>query len=894
MIRILRSKLLSAFRQRFFDRDFDAEVETHLEMLFEENVRRGMGLDEARQVALRSMGNLTSIKEHQHEGRGLPQLETLFSDLQYGARVLRANPGFTLIAVLTLTLGIGVTTTVFTAYNAVALKPLAVSDPDTVVRLERWFHSGNRGSVQYAFSYPEYKYCRDSNDVFASMVVDSWPSTVAVVVDNVEKIQGALVSANYFADLGVAASIGRTFLPEEDRAPGGNPVLVISHSYWERRFHGDPGIAGHLVKLNGVSFTIVGVAAKEFTGTGVSPRIPDFWAPVSMQEQLAPGHDWLNTPNDMQFQILARLKSTSTRSRAGAETAVLIRQFAGTYKDSETTTAVTLQRTAIMGNTEDVRFQASAAAIMLIVGMVLLVGCVNIANMLLARGAARQKEIGVRLALGASRGRVIRQLLTESFLLSTIGGVGGFLFSAWTAKLLWIGIDRFVRERFSADITVAIDLSPDGRVLAYAIGLALVSGLLFGLSPALQFSRPDLTTALKSEGGGLGARFSRSPLRSLLVGMQVTVSMVLLISAGLLMRGLNRAQTADPGFETQSVYLLSADFMGDMRRRLMDRLQTLPEVKGVALGTMPLLGTWTAPVFIDAQRSRTLASYASDTYFDLLDIPLVRGRQFTKLEAEQGGNLSIVSESTARKFWPAEDPIGRHFKLDMNYQGSLAEFEVIGVVKDIRYASLSRVDPAHVYLAPKSAGWNTGLLIRTQGDPRRAIAAIRSAAGSIDASLLAGLTAMNLETGPVQIQRSFAQISATCAAILAVLALALAGVGIYGVMSYLMSQQMKEIGIRVALGAKAGDVLFAVVVRGLRPVFFGVVLGIGGAAGLSAYLHSILAIPGASDMLYGIPFYDPVTFVGLSTFLMIVAGAASVIPARRALNVDPMIALRYE
>jgi macrolide transport system ATP-binding/permease protein len=239
MIRILFSKLLGAFRQRFSDRDFDAEVETHLEMLFEENVRRGMGLDEARQVALRSMGNLTSIKEHQREGRGLPHLETLFSDLRYGARVLRANPGFTLIAVLTLTLGIGVTTTVFTAYNAVALKPLAVSDPDTVVRLERWFHSGNRGSVQYAFSYPEYKYCRDRNDAFASMVVDSWPSTVAVVVDNVEKIQGALVSANYFADLGVAASIGRTFLPEEDRAPGGNPVLVISHSYWERRYHGE-------------------------------------------------------------------------------------------------------------------------------------------------------------------------------------------------------------------------------------------------------------------------------------------------------------------------------------------------------------------------------------------------------------------------------------------------------------------------------------------------------------------------------------------------------------------------------------------------------------------------------------------------------------------------------
>jgi predicted permease len=891
MIRILFSRLAGALQRRFLDRDFDAEVETHMEMLIEEHVRRGMDSEEARQAALRSMGNITRVKENQREERGLPQFETLLSDLRYGARMLRANPGFTTIAALTLTLGIGVTTTVFTAYNAIALKPLPVSDPDKVVRLERWFQS-NRGDVQYAFSYPEYKYCRDRNDVFASMVVASWP--LAVVADGVEKLQGTLVSANYFSGLGVSASIGRTFLQEEDRAPGGNPVMVISHSFWERRFHGDPAIAGRIVNLNGVAFTIVGVAAKEFSGTAVVPQIPDFWAPLSMQEQLAPGRDWLNTPGEMQLQILARLKPGMTRSRAEAETAVLIRQFAGTYKEADRTTTVTLQRTALVGNTEDVRFQASAVAIMLIVGMVLLIGCVNIANMLLARGAARQKEISVRMALGASRGRVIRQLLTESFVLSILGGAGGLLFSIWTAKLLWIGIEKFVRERIGADIAVGIDLSPDAHVLGYAVTLSLLSGLLFGLSPALQFSRPNLTAALKDE-GGFGARFSRSRLRSLLVGMQVTVSMVLLISAGLLMRGLNRAQTADPGFETRSIYLLNGDFRGDMRRRLMDRLRTLPEVKAVALGTMPLLGTWTAPIIMDAERSRTLASYASDTYFDLLGIPIVRGRQFTKLEAEQGGNnLSIVSEATARKFWPAEDPIGRHFKLDMNYQGSLAEFEVIGVVKDIRYASLSRVDVSHVYLAPRPAGWNTGLLVRTQGDPRRAIAAVRNAAASVDASLRASLSPMNLEEGPVEIQRSFAQISALFAAILAVLAVALAGVGIYGVMSYLVSQQVKEIGIRVALGARANDVLIVVVLRGLRPVLSGVALGIAGAAALSAYLHSILAVPGASDMLYGVPFYDPVTFVGLSLFLVVVAAAASTIPTRRALSVDPMIALRYE
>ncbi len=888
-MRVLFSKLAGAFRRRFLDEDFDAEVTAHLDMLIEENIRRGMTPDEARHAGLRSLGSITQLKESQRESRGLPQIEMLFADLKYAARMLWANPGFTLIAVLTLTLGIGVVTTVFTAYNAVALKPLPVADPNKVVRLERWFER-NRGDIQYAFSFPEYIYCRDRNDVFAGLVVTSWQ--LPVVADGVEKLQGQLVSANYFADMGVPAIVGRTFLPEEDRTPGGNPVLVISHSFWQRRFRGDPSIAARIIKLNGVAFTVVGVAAKEFSGTGVVPQIPDFWVPVSMQQQIAPGRDWLNTPTDFQFQVLGRLKDSTTLARAEAETAGLIRQFDSTYKETDRTTTVTLQATALLGNTEDPRFQAAAWAIMLFVGMVLLVGCVNIANMLLARGAARQREISVRLALGASRGRVIRQLLTESLLLSMLGGVGGLFLSIWTSKLLWVALEQFIQARISSDIVVGIDLSPDVRVLGCAIFLSLIAGLLFGLSPALQFSRPDLTTALKDE-GGFGARWSRSRMRSFLVATQVTVSMVLLISAGLLTRGLARAQTADPGFETKSVYYLYGDF-GAVRQRVIDRLRSLPELHNVALGSVPLLGTWTPPIFIDGRRDRTLASYASDTYFDLLGISLVRGRKFTKAEAEQGASISIVSESAARIFWPGQDPIGKRFKLDMDWRGSLAEFEVVGVAKDVRFASLSRTDVSHVYLTTKPGGVNIGLLVRTEGDRRRAIAAVRAAAGSVEPNLFAGLSTMNLEAGPVAVQRSLAQISAMFAAILAALALALAGVGIYGVMSYLVSQRVKEIGVRVALGATARDVLIPVVLRGLRPVFCGLGLGIAGAAGLSALLHSTLVLPGSSDFFYGVPFYDPATFLGLSLFLIVIAAVASAIPARRALSVDPMIALRYE
>jgi predicted permease len=899
-MRILFSKILAMFRRDVLDQDFDAEVETHLDMLIEQNISRGMAPGEAQQAALRSMGNVTRVKESQRESRGLPQIETVFADLKYAARMLRANPGFTLIAVLTLTLGVGVVTTVFTAYDAVALKPLPVADPSQVVRLERWIANGSRGDFQYGFSYPEYLYCRDRNDVFTSLVAASGSHTV--VSGDGDRLGGQLVTANYFTDLGVPAQIGRTFLPEEDRTPGGNPVIVLSNAFWERRFHGDREVIGRIVKLNGVAFTIVGVAAKEFSGTAVIPQVPDFWAPVSMQAQLAPGRDWLNTPGDQQFQILARIKSGVGARRAEAETATLIRQFAGTYKEADRTTAVTLQRTSLLGNTEDVRFQASVLAIMLIVGMVLLVGCVNIANMLLARGAARQKEISVRLALGASRGRVIRQLLTESLLLSLIGGAGGLLFSVWTSKLLWIGLQQFLQRTSKGlgfDIAVGIDLSPDWRVLAYAMALSLFAGLLFGLSPALQFSRPDLTTALKTD-GGFGGGWSRSRLRSLLVATQVTVSMVLLISAGLLMRGLSRAQVAEPGYETQSVYSVFGDFGADpvkaaaLERRLMDRFQTLSEVRNIALGTVPLMGTWTADVMIGSERERSLAGYASDTYFELFGIPLVRGRHLTRLESEQGANLAVVSEAAARKFWPGEDPIGRVFKLDTNWHGSYANFEVIGVAKDVRFASLSRVDVARVYLAPKPGAWNAGLLVRTEGDSRRTVAAIRAAAGTIDPRLAAGLSTMNLEAGPVQLSRSFAEISALFAAILAALALVLAGVGIYGVMSYLVSRSVKEIGVRVALGARAGDVLFSVIVRGLRPVFCGLVLGVAGAAALSALLHSTLALPGSSDFFYGVPFYDPATFLGLSAFLIVVAAIASAIPARRALGVDPMVALRYE
>jgi putative ABC transport system permease protein len=433
----------------------------------------------------------------------------------------------------------------------------------------------------------------------------------------------------------------------------------------------------------------------------------------------------------------------------------------------------------------------------------------------------------------------------------------------------------------------------------------LLTGILFGLSPALQFSRADLTPAIRDEGASVGWREGRSRVRGLLIAAQVTVSMVLLVSTGLLVRGLVRSQAAAPGFETRRVLLVSGDFGSDLRksvsleRRLVDKLQTLPGVKNAALGTMPLLGTWTPPIIIEGHGAlqakasdRTLASYASDTYFDTLTIPLLRGRGFTPREAASGSRVAVISESTARRFWPGDDPLGKLFKLDLQFRNEFTEFEVVGVAKDVRFANLSRIDPAHVYV-PTGTREFYGILVRSEGDPKEAMTSVQAAAEALDTGLLPSLWLRTIEKGPLSLQKSLAQTYAMYAGILAFLALTLAGVGIYGVMAYLVNQRVAEIGVRMALGATGANVLKLMIGEGLRPTFTGMIAGLAGAMALSWVLHTTLTFPGSSDFFYGVPFYDPVTFVGLTGFFAVVAAIASFVPVKRAITVDPLVALRY-
>ena len=871
-----------------------------------------MSPEEARLAAKRAYGGVEQVKQAHRDERSLLWMEHGLQDLRHAGRALVHSPGFTLTAITTIALGVGVNTTLFTAYNAVALKPLPVADAGRVVRLRRILESRFIGDNQYAFSYPEYINLQDHQKAFQSVIAASWPVKVLLSepggsgANQLTPAQAQLVSANYFGALGIGAGLGRVFRPDEDRGSGGDPVVVLSHAFWERQYRGDPRVVGSIVRLGNTSFTVIGVTPAEFTGTSLNPEVPDLWAPVSMQGQLVPGQDWLHKPTDFEFQILSRLDPGIPLMQAQAQTDSLMRQFATTYRTRDRTLSVVLERTAFFGNTDDVRFRAGVGAVMVIFALVLLVACANVTNMLVARGAARQKEISVRLALGASRARVIRHLLTESMLLALAGGVVGLALASAASKVLWIALDQMLVRQLGGDFVLSLNLNPDARVLTYALGLSLATGLIFGLSPALQFTKPDLNTSLKDESTSFGRGVGRSRLRGLLIGGQVAVCMLLLSSAGLLMRGLARSQAADAGFETQHVYLLRANFGDDavksaaLFHRLTDWLKTVPEVASVAYGTAPMMGTWTPPILVHrpgalegSVEARTLAGYASDNYLNTMGIALLRGRNFTEHESSTGAHVALVSASTARLFWPNEDPLGKHFQLDLHFDGKLTEYEIIGVVKDVRFANLTRIDPARVYLASDPTLLQP-IFFRLRGDSQTALGGLWSRLRSFDNDLLASISVWNVDAMLLGPQRTMARALATLSAILALLALSLAGIGIYGVMAYVVSQRTQEIGVRIALGASAGRVLQRIALEGLRPVLIGMVVGLAGGAGLSLLLHHTLAFPGSIDFLYGVSFYDPLTFAAITAFLIVISLVASLGPALKAIGVDPLVALRYE
>jgi putative ABC transport system permease protein len=897
------SRFANLIRGEKADREMAREMEAHLALLQEDFERQGLTPEEARLAAKREYGGIEQAKELHRAERSFVGIEQFFKDVRYGWANLMRNPGFTLTAVIALALGIGVNATIFGIYNAVALKPLPIADPDRVVRIGRWFAEKTSGNVQYNFAYPEYQYLRDHSSAFSAMAAASQITVQASIADAVEHLNGYVVSANYFADLGVKAHIGRTLLADEDLVPGANPVVVLDFRFWQRKYRGDPNVLGQPIKLNGSVYTIIGVAPREFTGTESFPLETAFWAPFSMIDQLAPSFGPASNPGWREqwrdsshpaVELLARLKPGVSRAQAQAETNLLIRRYLSGYKEANRTMAVTLQRTAYFGLTNDIRFHVAAAVLLLFVSLVLLVACANVANMLLARGVARQREIGIRLALGASRGRVIQQLLTEGMLLALLGGAAGVLLSLWAGRILWRSMNT-IFDGFHVNL-IELNLSPDIHVLTYGLAVCLLTGALFGLAPALLSTRMELNTSMKY-GSPSSTRAGWSKLRGLLLGAQVAVSVLLLVFGFAMAGTLPSAAKGDPGFDTHDTYALLFDGGREKTEALRERLETMPELSGAAIGefcgapigSVGLNGMYTPPMAVGKLSVPTLATYASDGYLETLGIRILRGRNFTRQEVRQKVPVAVISESTSRHFWPGEDPLGKRFSLDLDSKNKFTDFEVVGVAGNARFANITEVDPSHVYL-PLADSKSGGIVFRIRGDRGSALGAVRSAVEAVDPGLTQSLEMVSLESGFVGLERQFYRVAASLAGILTLVSLTLAGIGIYGVEGFLVSQQTREIGIRAALGATSGTIITNVVLQGLRPVFIGMAIGFTLGAGANLVERATEPFP---DPLLQSIFGHASIYAGLALMLAI-AVIASIVPARRALRVDPMVALRHE
>ncbi len=794
-----------------------------------------------------------------------------------------------MIAVITLALGIGANTAIFSLVNTVLLRPLPVPQPEQIVSVAL---RGKSDSI-LAFSYPNYKDFRDQNQVLSGLLAYRFVP-VSLSRDGVnERIWGYEVSGNYFDVLGVQAIRGRTFLPEEDRTRLSHPVAVISYGAWQRRFAGDPDLVGKDIRLNNHPFKIIGIAPEGFYGTEVV-YTPEIWVPISMIEWIEPGSGWIDDRKGGNLFGIGRLKPGVGVKEAEASLNLLAQQLAKEYPDSNEGQVIQLTPPGFI--IPDLRGSVVSFTwiLMAAVGLVLMITCINLAGLLLARATDRRREIAIRLALGAGRGRLIRQLLTESVLLSLIGGVAGFWLALWIINLL-------LAFRPPIDFPLTIDVSVDWRVMLFSLGVSLIAGAVFGLAPALQSTRPVLSSALKDTTAQAG--YSRSRLRSTLVVAQLALSLMILIGAGLMVRALQQLRTMNPGFDTANAVTVSFDLglqgydqaKGEQfYRQVVERVEGQPGVKSAALITnVPLSLNYSSnSIYVEGQPLErgtnlpvAMVSSIGPRYFETMRTPILHGREFTNQDRNDTEKVVIVNETFVRRLIPdatsGESALGRRISFD----GGEGPFvRIVGVARDGKYWNIYE-DPRSFVWSPLSQNYNSGasLVVRTTGDSEGALAGVRNSVRALDANL--PLFDVKTLTEHMQLALFPGQIAATVLGAFGFVALILAAIGIYGVTSYSVAQRTREIGIRMALGARLADVLRLVIGNGLKLMAIGVGLGLAGAYLLTRALTSLLS---------GISPTDPVTFIFVSLLLIAVALIATYIPARRATKVDPLVALRYE
>jgi len=848
------------------DEELNAEIRHHLDEAIRDRIARGEAPNDARANALREFGNIGLVKEVTREMWGWAWFEALGQDVRFGLRMLRKNPGFSLIAILTLTLGIGANTAIFSVVNAVFIRPLPYPHAEEVV------------AVDFPVPPALFLSLKKENTVCSDLAafangISTWPVNLTGVGEP-ERLQGFRVSANFFRMLGVAAAQGRTFLDEEDRF-GNHRVVVISHQLWQRSFGGDPALVGRSISLNGASWQVVGVMPADF-------RLiikTDVWSPLALTAEEESG------AAPLFLHVFGRLSPGVARAQARQEIEQLIRQHRKLTNEDVRLELPALQKLLFGFERPFLTLQFAAVAI------ILLIACANLANLLLARAAVRQREMAVRLALGAGRFSLMRQLLIESGLLAMLGGVGGLLLASRLIPVLVGGLPPHITAK---NYNVAA-LQLDGYALGFTLALAVLTTILFGLLPALQTSQVTLNTALKEGGRSPAAGRGANRWRSLLVVSEIALALVLLISAGLILKGFWRLTSAPPGFDSTGVLTARLDPTGEKYRepqqfvafyqQLLPRLAAVPGVAHVGLKNNWDQGWRLAvegrPLMPEEQRPWVSMNQVSADYFRALRINLQAGRYFTDHDVGGAPPVAIIDDTFARRHFPNENPLGQRLRFDDGLR------EIVGVVAATRVwhsFSFDEGDP-RVYLPYQQASWRSMYLIaRAQaGDPASLIPAIRRELAAVDKDQPIGdFTRLSESVPALDAAKRFSAALLTSFALLAAL---LAVIGIYGVTSYSVAQRTHEVGIRLALGAQAGDVLRLVIRQGLKLIAAGVTTG-----WLVAWVVTRLI----AHLLYGVSANDLPTFAGVTLLLALIGVLACWIPARRATKVDPLIALRHE
>jgi macrolide transport system ATP-binding/permease protein len=878
-------RFVGLFKKRKRDEQMRDEMQAHLDLLTQRKIAGGMEPVAARTAALREFGGLEQIKEAAREERVWLSADQFWQDLRFGARMLRRTPGFSALAILCLTLGIGTNAAVFSWIEGILIRPYPL-----VAHQERMFalNATTRGASGYTgLSYPEFLDYEKSSTLFESFIVDRIMGTTLSVGDRAERATGGIVSANYFDALGVQPILGRGFRPEEGTGRNAHPVTVISYRTWKDRYAGDPNIIGRAQILNGVEHTIIGVAPEKFHGTFIGYSF-SFWVPTSMQETFDTTGYKLEDRSARWIEGYAFLKAGVTRQQGDAELHALSQRLEKDYPDTNRGHDLSLSPLWRTPFNQASNMSTTLGITMAVVFLVLLIACANVSNLLLARSLLRRHEMTMRLALGAGRRRLIQQLFTEGLLLAFIAAIGGIAVAYWCRNALVLSFPSP-----AAGIVIDFPGQIDWRVLVVSAAVCILATLVFALVPAIQASHVDLSGALKTEAGGVLSGTSRSRLRSGLVLVQVSLSFVLLAGTGLLLQSLQRMQNASPGFSTDVIVsgadLFSAGYNLERARafhtQLLDRTREIPGVESATLSRLVPFGYGvfsTAPLVIDgyqpAPDEQLNISYneVAEDYFKTLGIPIVNGRDFQRTDDENAVPVAIINETMGAKYWPGKDPIGQRLKVKDRW------LEIVAVVKNVNYENKLELPRSFFYVPVRQSFFvSNNLLVRTRATPGAIRNALAREVKALDPNLA--------PSAPFRVQeqvdrKGYTQrLATTLVAIFGAMAVFLAAIGLYAVMSYSVSQGARELGLRMALGAGAADLLRMVVGRGLRLTMAGIVLG-----GIVALMLTQLM----GNLLYKVGPRDPIAFGFAFIVMVTVAFIACFLPARRATRIDPVRALR--